>query len=237
MNKLNNHQILQINRHLDQLGTRYYDVKMEVLDHIATSIESKITHESSTFDEVLNNELESWSEERIKKLVSKKKRYLSYSWYKQVGTYMLEFLTWPKAAITLLLFAICFYFFSQADLYQILILRIAQIGYGIYFVGLIYTYYLIYAKSMSYPPPLLTVDVYNQTIVAIPFTLGLMIWAIYEQCAEKFQCIPVYSLTWAGIFSLALALILILSYAFLFVFPQRLKSETFKYYEHLGFTN
>lgn len=61
--KLTTQQIAQIEETLVLNGLKYYDIKLEVTDHIASEIEEKLCDEKSSFEVVFDEVLEKWKPE------------------------------------------------------------------------------------------------------------------------------------------------------------------------------
>ncbi|WP_298418061.1 hypothetical protein [uncultured Kordia sp.] len=51
--KLTQEEIRYIDEYLQQSGVQFWDVRLEILDHVATGVEEKMTHESMSFEEAL----------------------------------------------------------------------------------------------------------------------------------------------------------------------------------------
>lgn len=230
MNGLSPSQLEQIQQQLLHLGTRYYDVRMEVLDHVATSIEEKLNIDTKVdFTAALQNELKEWPEKRIKNLIKKKSRSLKWSWHKRLGTYMLDFITLPKIILSLSIFSFCLYFLSQPLIFHEFIETVTIWGFWIYLIAICYMYYKEYDTSHSYPPPLLTVQAYNRIINSLPMGAGMVMWI----GGEHFNQLS-YSISSSIIISFIVTFTILLTFAFLFVFPKQLKSDVMNYYHPLG---
>ena len=63
--KLTTEQIECINQTLNEKGIKFDDIKLEVLDHIATEIENKMEVSTDDFPVVYNEVIDSWGEEFI----------------------------------------------------------------------------------------------------------------------------------------------------------------------------
>ena len=61
--KLTNQQIAIIDQTLVLNGMVYDDVKLELIDHIATDIENQLAHQESDFESALKKSFGNWSDQ------------------------------------------------------------------------------------------------------------------------------------------------------------------------------
>ena len=61
--KLTNHQLMIIEETLVLNGVVYDDIKLELIDHIASEIEEKLNDKKSSFEVVFNEVLQKWKPE------------------------------------------------------------------------------------------------------------------------------------------------------------------------------
>ena len=103
--KLTTEQIQQIDDYIAACDIKWYDVKMELVDHFATSLESKM-EENPTLDfkEAIVNEHKSFSDQGFKKLLKTKTKAVEKQFYKQVFRHLKSFFTLPKIFISASIF-------------------------------------------------------------------------------------------------------------------------------------
>jgi hypothetical protein len=103
--KLTKEQILQIENYIAACGIKWYDVKMELVDHFATSLESKLEDNPKLdFKQAIINEHKSFSDYGFKKLLNTKTKAVEKQFYKQVFRNLKSFFKLPKIFISASIF-------------------------------------------------------------------------------------------------------------------------------------
>ena len=103
--KLTSEQIQQIEDYIAACGIKWYDVKMELVDHFASSLENKLKENSALdFKQAIVNEHKSFSDVGFKKLLNTKTKAVEKQFYKQVFKQMRSFFKIPKIIISAGLF-------------------------------------------------------------------------------------------------------------------------------------
>lgn len=103
--KLTPDQIQQIDDYIAACDIKWYDVRMELLDHFATSLEEKL-EENPTLDfkQAIVNEHKSFSDQGFKKLLNTTTKAVEKQFYKQVFLHLKSFFKLPKIFISASIF-------------------------------------------------------------------------------------------------------------------------------------
>lgn len=114
--KLTEEQIAHIEDFINKSNIKYYEVYMEILDHMILSAEDILDKEDITFEEaILKAKKEGFGTNGFKKLVLEKQNLLNdknrKSYFKQVKT----FFTFPKIVFTLFVFVFYTSFLSYFE--------------------------------------------------------------------------------------------------------------------------
>lgn len=108
MKELTTEQIQRIDDFCEQWGVNYYDVKMELVDHISTTIENLMTNNSQlTFDDAFIEARRSFGEIGFDQIVRQKENAISRNGRKQQLQYLLGFFTLPKILLTIAYILAC----------------------------------------------------------------------------------------------------------------------------------
>ena len=115
MKQLTNHQISQLFDFTKKHYVEYYDVQIELVDHLAAGIE-KIWEENPdlSFDEALNTEFKKFGIFGFTDLVEKKKSALINHYAKLIWKEILAFFSFPKIVFSAILFVLLFYIYKTA---------------------------------------------------------------------------------------------------------------------------
>jgi len=103
--KLSKNQIQQIDDYIFSCGIEWFDVRMELVDHFANSLE-KIIEENPTliFKQLIVDEHKKFSIVGFKKLLETKTKAVEKQFYKQVFTHLKTFFKLPKVIISVSVF-------------------------------------------------------------------------------------------------------------------------------------
>jgi hypothetical protein len=120
--ELSKEQIDQLFKFTEKKYVRWYDLQVEIVDHLATKIEELITKEPAlSFESALQRVYTGFGIFGFAMIVREKERALEIStrriWWKAVG----QFFTWPKIAFTACLFM------TTQQLYQMVNIEVLQI--------------------------------------------------------------------------------------------------------------
>jgi len=103
--KLTKEQIKQIEDYIEACGVKWYEVKMELVDHFATSLEKKLKKNSNVdIKQAIVNEHKNFSNQGFKKLLNIKTKAVENQFYKQVFKNLKSFFKLPKIFISASIF-------------------------------------------------------------------------------------------------------------------------------------
>ena len=103
--KLSSQQIQLIDDYLISCDIKWVDVRSELLDHFAISLEKKLEKQPTlNFKQAIINEHIGFSDSGFKKLLKTKKKAVEKQFYNQVFTNLKTFLKLPKIIISIILF-------------------------------------------------------------------------------------------------------------------------------------
>jgi len=103
--KLTKEQIQQIDDYILACGIKWFDVRAELVDHFATSLENKLDETSKLdFKQTIIIEHKSFSDVGFKKLLEIKKKAVEKQFYTQVFTHLKTFFKLPKVIISISVF-------------------------------------------------------------------------------------------------------------------------------------
>lgn len=211
---------------------KYYDVQLELVDHIANRIEELQAEDSKlSFEQAMQSVYKSFGVYGFTKVQEQKMFERQSYWKRQIWSYVKSYFKLPKVLITLMLSLSIFMFMRQGYLYPL----ISDIDYSLWIlmtsiIGMIVLIpLLILAKRrlISTQKELLCVDAY-MGVIAYFLLLPLHIFI-----DPLFFCPP--TLPWFVLLSVSvfISCVIILMHAMIFVFPERLKSEVELHYKHL----
>ncbi|GAB3020759.1 hypothetical protein GCM10027051_27610 [Niabella terrae] len=102
---LTKEQIQSLDQFCQKKGVRYYDLKMEMVDHLAAGIEERVAANSNVgFNTALQQVYASFGIAGFSKLVQQREEAARKACRKKEFRLFLDFFTFPKVAISLLLF-------------------------------------------------------------------------------------------------------------------------------------
>ena len=99
--KLTKEQILEVENYIAACGIKWYDVKMELVDHFANSLEHKLDENPTLdFKQAIINEHKNFSDRGFEKLLKTKTKAVEKQFYKQLFKQMQSFFKLPKIIIS-----------------------------------------------------------------------------------------------------------------------------------------
>ncbi|MFT4203419.1 MAG: hypothetical protein QM610_05845 [Chitinophagaceae bacterium] len=108
MKQLTTEQIQHIDNFCEQWGVNYYDVKVELVDHISTTIENlMIKKPELTFDDAFLESKRAFGEFGFEQIIREKEKAISRNGRKQQLQYLLGFFTLPKILLTVAYISVC----------------------------------------------------------------------------------------------------------------------------------
>ena len=103
--KLTEEQLKQIHNYIQVSGIKYYDVRMEIVDHFANILEERLDENSNLdFRLELENIHKGFSDEGFSRLLKEKTKAVTKMFYKSSLNHLIGFFKIPRIIITLLIF-------------------------------------------------------------------------------------------------------------------------------------
>ncbi|QES88246.1 hypothetical protein [Rhizosphaericola mali] len=143
MKTLSSIQIQQLFLFCEQQGVKYYDVQVELVDHLAENIEGKINFNSSNFEYQLNDAVaEFGGSNEFKKIEKAKEKLLRRQSSKLQWLYILQYFRWPTILATTLVILFFYYLAYHAPIsFMSVLIRICY--------WLLFIYYMILSQVDS----------------------------------------------------------------------------------------
>lgn len=134
MEKVTEEQIKELHSFTKRRFVEYYDVELELVDHLANGIEEQWrAHPELSFEEALQKEYKKFGIFGFVGMIEKKQAELHNYYYKITFQALKDFFSIPKIVVTVAIFLLLFAFGTTFKEY-------ASIGYGGVFYGLfVYT--------------------------------------------------------------------------------------------------
>lgn len=222
---LNRKEIKEIQKYVRKYYTSYKDVELELVDHLASIVEqSRAINKEKSFSQHLNIAFKVLPSREMKKLIEEKEKSLQQFWKRRIKQYFLEFISWPKLLILILLSSLFYFLFSQVELPDSYNMLYFLSNLVLVFIPLIISNWVMgnsltkeneeFLSVQAFFKARIIVDICLPTVVAvIPFlTVFQNIWFIY-------------------LLSILVSLFCILQYALLFHFPNQIKKDIIKVHE------
>ncbi len=106
---LTNEQITFLDQFCEKKGVRYYDLRMEIVDHLATEIEAEMQQQADTdFPLLVQRVFESFGENGFRSIVAAKTESTQDAYTRSHRSYFWSFFTPPKIILTVVI-AVCFF--------------------------------------------------------------------------------------------------------------------------------
>ena len=131
--KINKEQLAYISNWIKERGVNYYDVNMEMTDHLALEIEELMQTENLKFYEATKKAFSRYKRFHFMNIEEEKSKELQKQSWKEFKRAFIAFFTFPKAVITLLIFmgiytSISFYEYENVYWGFIVLCIIAFVG-------------------------------------------------------------------------------------------------------------
>lgn len=140
----------------------HYDVRLELVDHLASSIENIWALDPEvSFQAALEKVYASYGKTGFRKLMREKELAIENTFNKGVFKILRSFFSWPQILSLLMLIAVCRYFFEffgQNDAYTPTVFCICFLSAA--FLFCIITAIFFYKKMKSLTKPLLATSIY-----------------------------------------------------------------------------
>lgn len=217
---LNQEEIQKLFDFTKKKYVRYIDVQVELVDHLASSIEQlQKENPQLDFDQALAKVYSRFPISGFDKLINEKTKALYFSWLRKLKEYIIDFMTWPKilwfALIFTLLLALSSTVYSSTFYKVILVISVLAMVYEIA-ENYIYRQELI-SKYLS----LSTYYGFNFVITLIPLQL-----IIHSQTWDNYMLAGNSQI----LTCILLSIYLISLYALFIVFPKQIKSDVLRDY-------
>lgn len=137
--------ISRIHSYVEGMGVEFYDVQVEIVDHIASVIEEQMmTNPEKPFKELFDSTLSKFT--GFDGLVNEKRRQVARQYNRYVLQSLKSFFSWPKIIFTILLTWFIYSFLDKADNELIILAKnrlfwtglILWMGYAFFAMGRIH---------------------------------------------------------------------------------------------------
>ena len=232
MNSLTADQIQTIFDFTEKKYIKYYDVQLELVDHIADKIEALQADDPHlSFDRALHMVYKSFGIFGFTKVQEEKMVELQRYWMRHLKSYIKSYFQWPKIIITLIL-SLCIYLYMKQGYLYPLKSEIDEITWILIKSGISLAAVIpigVYSKRrlVSTDKKLLCIDAYMMIIASFTW---IPLYIFIEPLFFIRPSLPGYVLFSVSTF---IAIGIILTHAMLFVFPAMLKAEVERNYKHL----
>jgi hypothetical protein len=142
--ELSKEQINRLYRYVNDNGVEYFDVQVELVDHIASKIEEQLDlYPETPTDEVFEQTLKRFKQRGFKQVVKEKEKQVARQYRRYWREGLKEFFTWPKVFFTAVLMGVLFAFLRSTS---IEVIRDIHDSLGLFSFGIA----LIYAGRLAY---------------------------------------------------------------------------------------
>jgi hypothetical protein len=224
-NQLSTEQIDKLFNFVRSKYVRYEDLRYELVDHLASSIEDiQAAQPEASFEDALQETYSRFPITGFTNYIAQKQKALSRYWFKKFLRYYIEFFKLPKIII-LIAMSLSIWSLYQEIRHDFLIIGTAIIIAIFMIIGLIQM-----GKNRLLNEKYMFIGVYNgQLLVSNMFFFYMVINIRYENLLGiNYSSFPVI------IFSLMTAFFLLVNYANFKVFPALLREEVQNKYAHLN---
>lgn len=204
----------------DRYYSNYYDVKLEVIDHLASMIEEIRGDDPSIgFKSALNIAYKSFPGREFHKVITEKEKSLRKYWNKKISNFLIGYIRWPMIIKTTALALVIFTTLSIIPPNGALFNGVVGIGL-VLILGIAVLFRLVWNFLRSKEEQFLSVKTY------LGVASGLWLIPIY-----LVQMIEIFDLLNQVLISLVSAFIFILLYGLLFHFPKQIKQNILDNYQ------
>lgn len=203
---------------------KQYDLQIELVDHMASSVEEQWeTNPGLSFQEALNHTFGKFGIFGFSKIKDQKEKELRRKYNRLLFQYLLDFYHWPKFLLTLTLSILLFTLFRLTNNVQLvtvslsLVVCISVIGYHVF-------YFEKYFEVKTTPKKSFLILEYmkgRQIMVSSAFQLSWLISSIIRDMNYNYTNHPVIEF----VFALFLVGLVIMLYMYFFVIPQKIREH------------
>lgn len=223
--ELSKDEIDRLFRFVASKYVRYIDVQHELVDHLASAIEDEMDKDNSlTFDQALKLVYGRFPVTGFSNFVSTKEREMRRYWNLRTLSYLKQFLTFPKCVLTVMIFSII-------TTMTYLIGKIFLMS--LTFVLIVFVLYYVWAERATFrhidKEKYLFLNSFTGTLSSYVPVLNTLFLAIHLTRIKydlTFTPIPI-------IICVFYAFVTIWCYASVYVFPEMLREEINKKYQHI----
>lgn len=112
---LNEIEINQIQTYCKSVGIKYYDVELELVDHMAEWVTDRMKTQNIRFDDALQHLTIAFSEEELKMIVEQKRILIRKKLMRLCINAIINYFKFPQIALTFLLVVFVIYFGAQKN--------------------------------------------------------------------------------------------------------------------------
>lgn len=214
-------QIERVKDYIDRKNVKYFDVKIELVDHLSHMIEERMGREPVTFERALSEAYHSFDDKGFKKLVKEKELEFYNHWSRAFNQHIRAYFTLPKVILTILLFVLIHQLSSMIGLG---VKGKGGVFYGIYLVVIIVNYVVV-RKDMN----LMMIKTYYGSVNVKFMIFGNGLAAGLNQFLKDAVHLDVLNYMW----SFLLALLIIMCHVIAVEIPDKLIKKKLEEYRKL----
>lgn len=148
--ELTTEQINRLYRYVNDNGVKYFDVQVELVDHMASTIEERLNnHPEHSVDENFNKVLTTFEKYGFKKMVKEKEKQVARQYRRYFWKNFKSFFSWPKVFFTAVLTWVLFELLKQTSI-RIITTLYDSIILPTFIIGLIYAIFLFF-RNLNMP--------------------------------------------------------------------------------------
>lgn len=201
-------------------NVKEYEIQVELVDHLASSIEIQLEHNASlTFSDVLYNAYNDFGTNGFKEIVKIKKRMFRHKYNRLFLLYLATFFQLPRVILTLALILSLYSVFCYFDESQAILKSIGSIAI---FLNILY-------MAIIHPP--FQKEVKRSFIIIYYFnrlriSTGLILSGLFFIATHYGEYFPVQSATWLDLLiSFLIVFIFIVTYILMIYMPKLLNQH------------
>ena len=204
--------------------SRYYDVQLEVIDHLASLIEDiRIQDPTIGFKSALNIAYKSMPGREFEKVTKEKEKAMRKYWNKHIVRFLLNYLRWPLIVKTLMYSCIIYTFLIFFGSYL-------SFGVGLILLFLFGLYEHFNIKSLQKKQgQFLAIKIY----LGVTSSLWIVPLSILFCQMEALKNFTSFEFTWQIFIAVVIAFILLLQYGLSVHFPDFIRENIVSKYEAL----
>lgn len=214
MIKLSDNQVEYIKDYINRCGIRYLDVRLELVDHMASAVEADMQADQIGFNQAFVRQQQAWTVAVREKFVKEKEKQLRKYWYRRAWTYIKRFFQPPTIFFLIITTVLLHHTLINTGLIDTVLGYVSIASDSAFYIYILVLCFLRFKLSND-PDALLINQGYYNSIS------GLWCSVIFLGAFDFFN--PLVSIPY--LFSFSLVMTIILTYAGLFVFPRWLRAE------------